>query len=970
MRSGGRVSGQLDTYDQEQATEASGERALAPSSQRPGVAYRCRSDPHRTMEYVSEGILELTGYRPADFVAGRVHWADLVCPECLMTDIARRAQPGHWFQVEYRVRRKHGAECRVLDQCQGIFDTSNRLIAFEGFLSDLTDHREYWQDIATASRRLNAHIDNSPLAVIEFDAAMRIQRWSRGAERLFGWNATEVLGCSIADLSWVHDEDAESVREISAAMLAGQCPRSLNVNRNYRKDGCVIHCEWHNSAIYDSRGRLHSILSQVLDITARKLSEQALAESEAHWHQLAESMPNLVWTCAPNGDCDYLSRQWLAYTGRSEAEQLGSGWLEQVHPEDRERLRETWPRALQFGDPIDVECRVRRYDGCWHWFKSCARPIRDDTGRVIKWYGSSTDIEELKRSEVALREASDTREAILQSMTEALMIADPSGQVVALNPAALRLYGFAGEADACRQLNECPGLFDARDLAGHEQPLEAWPLARALRGEVFTQQELCIRRCDTGQTFIGSYSGTPVRSADGVIRYGITTVRDITEQKRAEERIKHLAHYDILTQLPNRRLLQERLGMSLARAKRHGSSLAVMVLDLDHFKQINDSLGHTVGDVLLCEAARRMLECLRECDTAARTGGDEFVLLLPDTDAEGAAHFAHRLVDHLATPLQIDDHTLTISCSLGISLYPDNGQKEYELIERADMALYRSKQQGRSHFRFFNEEMHQDAVSALTLKQQLRQALTRDELFLLYQPQMDLETNRPIGVEALLRWTHPTRGLLKPIDFLSLAEESELIQDLGSWVLHTVATQIKAWQRIGLQPLPVAVNVSALQLRHSQRRRALCELITELLQETGVSPRLLELEITEESLMEETEATLATLRRLCELGLRLTIDDFGSGYSNLNYLKFFPLDRLKIEQSFIRDIVRSRKDEAIVDTILALGRNLGFEVIAEGVETEAQLHKIREKGCRQAQGYFFSHPLPPNELCDWLRDAV
>jgi diguanylate cyclase (GGDEF)-like protein len=458
--------------------------------------------------------------------------------------------------------------------------------------------------------------------------------------------------------------------------------------------------------------------------------------------------------------------------------------------------------------------------------------------------------------------------------------------------------------------------------------------------------------------------------ADGRVQLGIVTLRDVTAQKRAEEQIRQLAFYDPLTRLPNRRLLEERLGTAITLATRQRTGLAVIVLDLDFFKRINDSLGHAAGDALLVEVARRMRECVRAADTVARPGGDEFMLVLPETGAEGAAHLAAKLVAGLAAPLRLEGHTLTVGCSLGISLFPDNGTDASVLIAHADTAMYRAKQAGRHRYRFFTEDMQQAALRAMTLEQQLRQALAGEGLCLHYQPQVDLASGQAVGLEALVRWAHPEHGLLAAGAFVPLAETSGLIQDLGAWVLRAVGAQLQTWRRAGLPRLPVAVNLSAQQLRHPERRAALCSQVGALLAERDLEPALLELELTENSLLEDTEDTLATLQALRALGVRLSLDDFGTGYSSLRTLQAFPVDRLKIDQSFVRAAPDDPKQAAIVETILTLGRHLALATIAEGVETPAQLAQLRRQGCRQAQGYYFSRPLPPAEVEDWLRQAA
>lgn len=622
---------------------------------------------------------------------------------------------------------------------------------------------------------------------------------------------------------------------------------------------------------------------------------------------------------------------------------------------------------MVLNEPFVHEHRIRRFDGQWRWMSVHAAPIRNHGGQVSEWIGMNLDVTERKLSEDALREARDTREAILQSMTDGLIIANPAGQVIDINPAAERLLGFTGQEDRFSTLTDYAELFEFRNLTGEQQSLEQLPLARACRGEVFTNHELEVRRRDTGRTLIISCGGAAVRDAGGNVRFGIVTFRDISDQKQAEARIAQLAFYDSLTGLPNRRLFEERLAVALAQMKRQGTPVAVMALDLDRFKAINDALGHTIGDTLLVEVARRMTACMRASDTVARPGGDEFMLVLQGVEAEGAAHLAEKLVASLADPIHLDGHELTIGCSLGISLAPRDSDTAGELITRADTAMYRAKQSGRNRYQFFTQEMQREALRTMLLEHQLRQALGGGELCLHYQPQIELVSNRPIGFEALVRWRHPSRGLLDARHFVPIAENSGLIFDLGAWVLRAAIEQLQTWSQAGLPLLPVAVNLSAQQFRHRDRRRALSTQVTDLLKATGLASALLELEITENSLLEETEETRDTLEALRALGLRLTLDDFGTGYSSLSSLNAFPVDRLKIDQSFVRAAPRHPKQAAIVEAILALGRHLEFEVIAEGVETADQVAQLMQQGCRQAQGHYFSPPLPPADAANWLR---
>ncbi|MEW5790515.1 MAG: putative bifunctional diguanylate cyclase/phosphodiesterase [Pseudomonadota bacterium] len=445
----------------------------------------------------------------------------------------------------------------------------------------------------------------------------------------------------------------------------------------------------------------------------------------------------------------------------------------------------------------------------------------------------------------------------------------------------------------------------------------------------------------------------------GESRVVLSIARDITERKRAEEIIWHQAYHDALTGLPNRVLFKDRLEQALAYAHRHQQMLSVIFLDLDRFKNINDTLGHSVGDQLLQAVAYRLTKCVREEDTVARMGGDEFTLILPEvTHVEDAAKIAQKLIDALKPPFYIDGYELYTSTSIGIAFYPTDGEEPETLLKNADTAMYRAKDQGRNNFQLYAAEMNSLSFERLALGNMLRKALDQEELLVHYQPQVDLDSGEIFGMEALVRWQHPELGLISPLQFISLAEETGLIGALGEWVLRTACAQNKAWQIAGMPPLRVAVNLSARQFKHTP----LIDTVAHVLEDTGLAPQYLELELTESIVAENVEATITTLRDLKAMGVQLSIDDFGTGYSSLSYLKRFPLDMLKIDQSFVHHITTDADDAAIVTAVITLAHSLKLKVIAEGVQTEEQLAFLRAQRCDKVQGNLFSKPLTAEEF--------
>ncbi len=438
---------------------------------------------------------------------------------------------------------------------------------------------------------------------------------------------------------------------------------------------------------------------------------------------------------------------------------------------------------------------------------------------------------------------------------------------------------------------------------------------------------------------------------------------EITDKKAAEERIEYLANFDLLTGLPNRIQLEDRITCSISLAKRHHQELSVMFLDLDHFKNINDTLGHRIGDILLVKLAERFNSVLREEDTVSRTGGDEFIFVLPQTDAKAAEIVAQKLLNSIVQPFDIEQNELIVTASIGISVYPMDGSDHETLSKNADTAMYRAKQEGRNTYAFFTEEIQVHLTRTLQLANALHHALERHQLYVVYQPQVSIVDECILGAEALLRWEHPELGTISPNEFIPIAEDNGLILSIGEWVLRTAVRQAKIWQKSGLPPIVVAVNLSAVQFRHPN----LPDLVTQILDEEGLLPEYLEIELTEGMAMHDPQSAIAIMKNLHERGIRMSIDDFGTGYSSLAYLKKFKVYKLKIDKSFVDDITTDPDDKAIVSAIISMAHNLGLQTIAEGVETVQQREYLFQLGCNEVQGYYYSKPLLPNEYVLFAR---
>lgn len=548
--------------------------------------------------------------------------------------------------------------------------------------------------------------------------------------------------------------------------------------------------------------------------------------------------------------------------------------------------------------------------------------------------------------------------ALVQHSQDIITVHDRQGITLYESPSASRLLGYPAGA----LIGRIP--FDAihpKDVARARAAFD-----RLLEGgeeEVIAPIEFRFRHA-RGHWIHLEALGNNLIDHPG-IRGVVLTSRDVSERKKAQARAQYVSQHDVLTGLPNRLLMQDRLNQAITQARRNGSLVALMFIDLDRFKLVNDSFGHLIGDALLKQVAIRLTHCLRDTDTVARLGGDEFTIMLPDAaSAQVVGEVAQRVLSDFNQPFSDGEQEMYVSASIGISLFPRDGASPDELVKHADTAMYSAKDSGRNNYRYFTEDLNHEVREKVMLESGLRRAIERGELRLHYQPKIDLITNRVIGAESLVRWQHPTRGLIPPGKFIPVAEESGLIVQLGEWVLRAACEQVRAWQRDGLD-IQVAINVSARQFQQPN----LADLIMGIMQDTGVDPQFVEIELTESAFMNvaDAETSISTLERMKASGIAISIDDFGTGYSSLSYLKRLPLDILKIDQSFVRDIATDRNDAAIVRAIIGLARSLNIKVIAEGVEDDSQLSFLNQHGCNYGQGYLFGRPLVPESLIELVK---
>ncbi|MBI3523143.1 MAG: EAL domain-containing protein [Betaproteobacteria bacterium] len=568
-------------------------------------------------------------------------------------------------------------------------------------------------------------------------------------------------------------------------------------------------------------------------------------------------------------------------------------------------------------------------------------PVFDEAGRFSGYRGVATDITERKAAEEKLRLLA----MIFESGSEAFLVSDANNRIVAVNRAFTELTGYSKE----EVIGETPSILSS----GLETERFYAAMWRAIEKTGHWQGEIRDRR-KNGEVYPKWMTVDVLKDEQGRITNYIASFSDITERKRADEKIHYLAHHDILTGLPNRMVFSDRLSQVIVKARRHQNRFAVLFVDLDRFKNINDSLGHHIGDLLLQEVAKRLLEAVREADTVCRLGGDEFILLVQDIGTpEHVAAIAGKILTTLSRPYYLEDNDLNLTPSIGIACYPQDGEDEESIVKNADAAMYHAKESGRAQYQFFTEQINANVHDRLSIENDLRKALARDEFVLHFQPKFDIRSRSIAGCEALIRWRHPTLGMISPARFIPIAEETGLIVAIGDWVLEAACREGLRLQAQGFPDLLMSVNVAAPQLK----KAGFVERVLEILEKTGLSPAQLELEVTESMIMHDVENVTSILQQLHDAGIQLSIDDFGTGYSSLAYLKRFPIHVLKIDQSFVRDIMTDKDDAAIVQAVIALAHSLRLGVIAEGVETQAQFDFLETHGCNAIQGYLIAKPL-------------
>ena len=771
-----------------------------------------------------------------------------------------------------------------------------------------------------------------------------------------GYSREEFLRMRPADI-----DDPETLPAVPAVMQKLERDGSVVWEGvHMTKDGRKIPVEISNRK-FDLNGR-SLILSIARDMTERQRSEKALLRHQELLETASQAAQVALWELdLPVGVLEWgaIVDQMLGYESM-EFPRTFDAWKESLHPDDRAEVLRQLDLHLVQGVPYSVEYRIRRKDGSYVWWGDTGSCRRDEQGKAFQMAGACVDITDSKLVKQDLEKEHNLLRTLLDNIPDSVYVKDREGRKILTNRSDLDFIGMDNEADVL-------GKTDAEVFPGHlanEYVKDDESVLRNAR-PVINREEIVENAAGIKRWLLTSK--IPLKEAGGAVIGLVGIGRDITERKLLESKLLTMAHYDSLTTLPNRTLFLEKANMGLAHAKRAGLQCAILFVDLDHFKSVNDTLGHSIGDALLKDTAVKLAECVRETDVMARLGGDEFIIMLNDLDnAEGAQHIAERIREKLNVPRVVAGNDLFITASVGIVTYPHDGETLEDLLKNADTAMYAAKEGGRNAYCFYDQLMNQKAVSKMQVERGLREALVKNELALFYQPIVNVKDGKVRGFEALLRWFRAEGGLVFPDEFIPVAEETGLIIPIGEWVLYEACRFNRMLMDNGFTDMVMSVNISVAQLR----RKNIVDIIKGAVEASGIPPHALEIEVTESMFIDSFEAAIEVLNGVRALGVQVSLDDFGTGYSSLVHLQRLPIANLKIDRLFIKEIAKDTDENAMIPAIIDLAHKLNLSVVAEGVETNIQLEKLAVNNCDYFQGFFLSRPMPAVQVLPFLKKEI
>jgi diguanylate cyclase (GGDEF)-like protein/PAS domain S-box-containing protein len=934
------------------------ERALADSERQFREAFDLvgigltQVDPEGRFLVVNRRFCDMLGYDRSELVGKRfvdvTHPADR-SPE----ELSQRAvvdcgvNPG---SREKRYLRKDGSVMWAQRSGVVVRDADGRALYGLGSIEDVTEYHASQETLRALNESLRAIVETSPLAIYSLTPNGLVTLWNPAAEKMFGFREAEVLGKGSPIAQYGYASDA---LELRTRVLAGETVHNYEATRR-RADGTPIEVSFSAAPLRGSGTEIVGVLVTCSDITELKRTGRSL-DAQLHFNQeLLEVIPSPIFYKGQDGRYVGFNRAWEKFMHKQRADWIGKTPHDLLTPSIAALAEAEDERILATGESVVSEELVLSGTGEERLMLKHISRFTSPDGTPAGVIGVMTDITDFKQAEEALRKSEGRFKVLTESAMDIVTVLDVAGTITYQSPSVQHILGIEPAAMVGKCQFDLVHRDDARQMREKFEELVA-------TGVLHKPFEFRARAADGTWRVLEAMGKSCLDVPE--IRGVVVNTREITDRRAIEQRIQHLAFHDALTNLPNRSLMQDRISGAIARAERGGKKFAVMYIDIDNFKNINDSLGHDAGDDLLRGVAKRLSDAVRGHDTIARQGGDEFIVLLDELEGhQGATRVAQKVLEGLRGSFKVGGTDQHISGSIGIAVYPDDGRDASSLLKNADTAMFHGKGLGKNTYQFFTPQMNVAVKRRAAMESNLRAAVKNGDFTLVYQPQIDLNTGEIVATEALVRWVSETSGTMMPGEFIPLAEETGLINELGRWVLEEACRQNKKWHDMGYAKRRVAVNLSARQLAD----KGFIDMLVSVLKRTGLEAEYLELEITESQVMRQGEGSIQLLNEIADMGIHLAVDDFGTGYSSLSYLKRLPITKLKIDQSFVRDVTVDPNDAAIVVAIINMAKSLDLDIIAEGIETAGQLTLLRAKGCGVGQGYFFSVPRSPKDLVPLL----
>lgn len=958
----GRITGAVVTFsDITERRKAEEEMKLARFSLDHASVSAFLVDRDARFLYVNEHACRALDYSREELLGMAVYDIDPNFPASIW--------PAHWNELKTGGALHFETVHRKKDGTQMPVQVSTNFIAFGGreytwgFALDISERKRAENELKHAFMLTKTIIDSVNDAISLIDVRdYTIVAVNNAFLKNYGYpDASEIAGKHCYAITHRRTDVCSPPDDICPLIETVKTKEHFTADHvHYDREGREIYVEVSTSPIRDEAGNVVQVVHVQRDITERKRAEEALRVSESRFRNLFQQSSISMQILAPDGRTLEVNQAWEELWGLSPDALRGHNLLQDRQLRDKGIM----PYILKGFGGEATEIPIVRYDpletvrtGQPRWVKAFIYPVKGGEDQIREVVLMHWDVTDMVEAQEALQESENRFRAFFESAGVGTTQVDPVTQkFTRVNAEFCRMTGYSAEELSSMTFND---LTHPQD-----RTVDAGKFAKTLEpgAPVYETEKRYVRK--DGKTIWVHVSASVVRDSRGKPLHTAGIVQDITDRKRMEDEIRHLAHHDTLTGLPNRRLFNDIVAVEIAQAERNRKKLALLFLDLDRFKDINDTLGHEAGDQLLREVASRLKSLLRRSDSIGRIGGDEFTIVLADIGrTEAVSDIARKIMESFRRPFLISGQELQVTASVGISICPDDAVSLDTLFRNSDAAMYRAKELGRNSFQFYDPSLTARSLERMQLQNMLRQSLERGEMTVYYQPQIDLSTGKMLCAEALLRWLHPERGLLLPEEFLSVAEESGFIARIDEWVLSTICRQLRSWNSAGLRPVCVTVNLSARQFRSPE----LFGKIESILKETGAQPESLDIEIPETTAMSDVEQSAALMRKLAGTGIHISLDDFGTGYSSLHHLKRMPVEKLKIDRSFIRDIARDPDDRAVINAVTAVAHTLRMKVIAEGVETGDQLALLKKSGCDEAQGFYFSEPLPVEKLEELMR---